>query len=332
MKYPKMIISAWQRTTLLVMAVAALAACNDLIPKEDYVSIGNVTMEEFVVASRTKAAPATALPSTFFCWAQAYSSSSGNQLWMSNETFNKQGSTSTYKSSNKYGTIPSGYSIKYWAIAISNTAYIYPTYSSTDGFVMNAQTDNNANNQEDILVASSATVSGSSASASLSFEHVLCQVKINTAFDNVLAGTVTEVTLTNVKKVGAYFFNSGTWTTSGTAGSVTFGTSQVISTTSENVQLGTDAKAFMLIPQTLPSTSKLRVAINGMTVETSMSGVVLTKGRCVTLRIKFSSDSVSTGNDTDAAVVSPMSAPYKMFVEIEEDDIEDKTFVPNKNF
>lgn len=328
MKYPKMIISAWWRTALLVMAVAALAACNDLIPKEDYVSIGNVTMEEFAVAPRTKAAPATALPSTFSCWVYAGSGTSAKPTYMANETFTKQGSTTTYKSALKHGKMSDA--IQFHALApvgATGVSELPATGTALSSATFKYVTPDASTNQTDLMHGTGSSAS-SSASHSIAFSHILCQVRIHTAFDNVVAGSVTTVTLTNVNKTGYYGFSGGSWSSLSNAGSVSFTASQTLTTANENVQIGTDAQTFMLIPQTLPSTSKLQVKVGSTTYETSMSGVVLTKGRRVTLRIKFSSSSISTGNDTDAAVASPMSAPYKMFVEIEEDDIEDKNLRP----
>lgn len=287
------------------------ASCDGIEPEGGHVFL-SATPEVWENARPwTKAAPATALPNNIRVWAYtgatsaASYGSSAYPDYMAAETFTSVSGTS-WRSANKHGVLPSGNWIKYWALAPADApsggSYSLPAKNTVfTGASFTYTTPDASVNHPDLMVASATPVNGSAAAASLSFSHVLCQVRIHTAFDNVPAGSVTTVTLTNVMKVGTYSLNSGDWTSTSSPGSVSFTASQSLTTSSENVQIGTDAQTFMLLPQTLPSNSNLQVTVAGTTYTTSMSGVVLTKGRRVTLRVKFSDNSVTTGNDTSRA-------------------------------
>lgn len=299
-------------TNYLAMAMLMLAAsCEGIEPQGDYVSLSASPQVWETAVPWTKAAPATSLPTTFRVWAYTGTSSAGSYGssaypdYMAAETFTFV-SGSSWRSANKHGVLSSGNWIKYWALAPADApsggSYSLPAKNTVfTGASFTYTTPDASVNQPDLMVASATPVNGSAAASSLSFSHVLCQVRIHTAFDNVPAGSVTTVTLTNVKKVGTFSLNSGDWTSTSNPGNVSFTASQSLTTSSENVQIGTDAQTFMLLPQTLPSNSNLQVTVAGTTYSTSMSGVVLTKGRRVTLRVKFSDNSVTTGNDTSRA-------------------------------
>lgn len=287
----------------LAVVLAAFLTASCVEPMEsDYVHLGACEVTVFEEAPATKAAPATAVPTTFPVWAFAYTGSTpGTPNYMCGETMTK--SSTTWQSALRHANIPSGTNIKYWAVAPSGASGLSAlpgASTSWSSATFTYTTPTAATSQSDLLVASPAAGDGSAAAVTLAFSHVLCQVRIHTAFDNVTACTVNTVTLTNVKTVGTWSLSSGSWSLGGTTGNVTFSPSQAITAASENTQLGTDAMAFMLLPQTLPSTCNLQVATSAGTFTTSMSGVALTQGRRVTLRIKFSNSSTTTYNDVSA--------------------------------
>lgn len=280
------------------------SSCESLTPAEDYLTFDTVGIEEYVEELSTKAAPLTAVPS-FYCWAYPSASTNFNSStasYMAKETFS-QYSGATFRSALKHGAIPSGTYIKYWAVGPTTASGLaFPATGTTwSSATLGYQTPADAASQSDVVVASPTYVNGSAATASMAFSHILCQVRIHTAFDNVPAGSVSTVTLTNVGYNGTYRLSTGTWTSVSGTRNMTFTASQTLTTASENVQIGTDAQAFMLIPQTLSSSCNLQVRVGSTTYTKSMSGVVLTAGRRVTLRITFSANSISTPNDTDNA-------------------------------
>ena len=298
---------------LTILALAALFAASCAEPLEDiYVEMSDVRVERFDDEPATKSAPLASMSSTFTCWSYV---NDGTPSYMCRETMTKSGSV--WVSALKHGNIPSGTNIRYYGLAPYNASYMtVPAYNTTwANSTLVYQCPAASTSQEDIIVANSGLCNGSATTASMTFSHILCQVRIHTCFDNVPAGSVTTVNLTNVAYNGTYKFSTDSWTSVSGTRTMTFTASQSLTTASENVQIGTDNQTMMLIPQTLPSSSQLQVRVGSTTYSTSMSGVVLTKGRRVTLRIIFNSTtSISTGNDTDCA------PEYDMNVEVQYED------------
>lgn len=297
---------------LAILALAALFAASCAEPLEDArVEMTDVRLEGYADEVGTKSAPLASMPSAFTCWSYV---NDGTPSYMCRETMTKSGSV--WVSALKHGTVPAGTNLRYYGLAPYNASYMtVPAYNTTWANSTLVYTCPAAStSQEDIIVADSGLKSGSAAAVSMTFSHILCQVRIHTAFDNVPAGSVTTVSLTNVGYSGTYKFSTGAWTVSGTR-TMTYTASQTLTASSENVQIGTDAQTFMLIPQTLPSTCNLQVRVGSTTYTKSMSGVVLTMGRRVILRIVFNAaTSISTGNDTDGA------PEYDMDVKVEYED------------
>lgn len=296
-----------KKTLLVLMMAMLLASCAEWA-EDGYVTMEDVFINGFESPVPTKAAPLSSMPSTFVCWSYV---NDGTPSYMCRETMTQTGSV--WKSALKHAAIATGTNLRYYGLGSYNASYMtVPGYNTTwANSTLVYDCPAASGNQGDIIVADSGIKNGSAASASLTFSHILCQVRIHTAFDNVPAGSVTTVNLTNVGYNGTYKFSTGAWTSVTGARTMTFTASQTLTTASENVQIGTDAQTMMLIPQTLPSSSQLQVRVGSTTYSTSMSGVVLTKGRRVTLRIIFNSTtSISTGNDTDCA------PEYDMNVEV----------------
>lgn len=299
-----------KKTLLVLMMAMLLASCAEWV-EDGYVTMEDVFINDFESPVPTKAAPLSSMPSTFVCWSYV---NDGTPSYMCRETMTQSGSV--WKSALKHATIATGTNLRYYGLAPYNASYMtVPAYNTTwANSTLVYDCPAASGNQGDIIVADSGVKNGSAASASLTFSHILCQVRIHTAFDNVPAGSVTTVSLTNVGYSGTYRFSTGAWTVSGTR-TMTYTASQTLTASSENVQIGTDAQTFMLIPQTLPSTCNLQVKVGSTTYTKSMSGVVLTKGRRVILRIVFNAaTSISTGNDTDGA------PEYDMDVKVEYED------------
>ena len=300
---------------LLTFALATLVAASCVEPLEDsHVTMTDVRLEGYGDEVGTKSAPLSSMPSTFHCWAYV---GDNTPSYMCREGMTYNNSTGKWVSALKHGNIPSGTNIRYYGLAPYNATYMtVPAYNTTwANSTLVYQCPAASTSQEDIIVANSGLCNGSATAASMTFSHILCQVRIHTCFDNVPAGSVTTVNLTNVAYNGTYKFSTDSWTSVSGTRTMTFTASQSLTTASENVQIGTDAQTMMLIPQTLPSSSQLQVRVGSTTYSTSMSGVVLTKGRRVTLRIIFNSTtSISTGNDTDCA------PEYDMNVEVQYED------------
>lgn len=298
---------------LTILALAALFAASCVEPLEDArVEMTDVYLEGYTDEVATKSAPLASMPSTFTCWSYV---NDGTPSYMCRETMTKSGSV--WVSALKHGTVATGTNLRYYGLAPYNASYMtVPAYNTTWANSTLAYTcPADAASQSDVIVADSGVKNGSAAAVSMTFSHILCQVRIHTAFDNVPAGSVTTVSLTNVGYSGTYKFSTGAWTSVSGTRTMTFTASQSLTASSENVQIGTDAQAFMLIPQTLPSTCNLQVRVGSTTYTKSMSGVVLTKGRRVILRIVFNAaTSISTGNDTDGA------PEYDMDVKVEYED------------
>ena len=296
-----------KKTLLVLMMALAVASCAEWA-EDGYVTMEDVFIDDFESPVPTKAAPLSSMPSTFVCWSYV---NDGTPSYMCRETMTQSGSV--WKSALKHATIATGTNLRYYGLGSYNSSYMtVPGYNTTwANSTLVYDCPAASGNQGDIIVADSGIKNGSATSASLTFSHILCQVRIHTAFDNVPAGSVTTVNLTNVGYNGTYKFSTGAWTSVTGARTMTYTASQTLTTASENVQIGSDAQTMMLIPQTLPSSSQLQVRVGSTTYTTSMSGVVLTKGRRVTLRIIFNAtSSISTGNDTDCA------PEYDMNVEV----------------
>lgn len=298
---------------LFLLLLLFAAACQTLSPSEDFVYLEGVGVAEFSEGPLSKAAPLTSIPS-FYCWGYVYSGTSGPGAaapgLFARELFSRY-SGSTFRSAGRHGNVTDNYKCRYWGYAPAGASGIsseagYAT--GWNGTWFSYTTPDAAASQSDIVVAVSGETAGSATVTTMTFNHVLCQVRVHTSFDNVPAGNVSNIQLTAVKYTGNY--TASGWSSVGGSRTFSFNPGKNISAASENAELSSDSNCWMLLPQIL--TGNLKVTVSGITYTTSMSGVVLTAGRRITLRCKFSDASVSTGNDTDMAADA-------MIVEITDD-------------
>lgn len=153
--------------------------------------------------------------------------------------------------------------------------------------------------QQDLLVSVSGEMAGNTSSGvSLNFDHVLTAVRFTTG-DEMLAGSISKITLKNVYGSGSHTMGSDSW--DGYGGKKDFGQTLSVSVDGSADQDITPIEAtFMMLPQTLPEGASIEVVytdkLSGTrrTLTASIEGGEWPIGKTVTYRISTSSIAIES--------------------------------------
>lgn len=291
---------------LRISALAALlllitgCAWQEMSEQEDYVRLRAAVGDVRIVS--TKGSPVTTLGTTFNLWAYVYEDggSVGTPNYMCGEVFSETGTAGTYQSTLIHGKIPTGYTVKYWALTPETvtalgglTALPNATTSGVPSFSYTVPSS--VASQTDLLVACTDWAGGSSTAPALAFQHVLSGVQFY-ATTSLPSCTVTRVELSEIHTKGTYtegssWSNLDTKSTLGIVKNVTF-----TNGTEKPVYVGDDT--MMLIPGSLTSGSKLSVRYKvgdsaEKTAVADISAVPLPQGTLTKIILGISNDTIT---------------------------------------
>lgn len=161
---------------------------------------------------------------------------------------------------------PSGGQVRFFAIAPcpDGNALQYSTTASDKGAPKVRYTvPEDVKEQKDLLVATATATDQAHSGIGLNFAHVLSAIQIKAGKD-MMAGTITQITLEGVAGTGTLDLGTQTWTPTGTTGRYTFEPDQFLDnkddhTTGEVKDLATGEMTLLMIPQTLTTASKLTI-------------------------------------------------------------------------
>lgn len=284
----------------VLLLLAAGCAWLDRSETEDYVILQAALGDVQVVS--TKGAPTTSLGNTFNVWAYVYpaSGSIGTPNYTCGEVFTKQGATTTYESALIHGRIPTGYTVKYWALTPETVTALgglsaLPNATTSGVPSFSYTVPSSVASQTDLLVACTDWAGGSSTAPALAFQHVLSGVQFY-ATTSLPSCTVTRVELSEIHTKGTYtegssWSNLDTKSTLGIVKNVTF-----TNGTEKPVYVGDDT--MMLIPGSLTSGSKLSVRYKvgdsaEKTAVADISAVPLPQGTLTKIILGISNDTIT---------------------------------------
>jgi hypothetical protein len=201
----------------------------------------------------------------------------------------------------------SGRNIRFFAYAPYNASGVVLSANTTAGTPTITYTVPSAvANQNDLLtVATAGIVGDGSVAAELTFSHALTAVRFVT--DDVMAGTISKISLKGVYSKGTHVIGSDTWSSQTTAADFT----QTLTTTvdgSSGVEIVPSATTFMMLPQTLPTGATLEVVYTDDATDTerTLSASIATgtwpTGKTVTYNVSLR-PAVSDG--TSATLAPP---------------------------
>lgn len=284
----------------VLLLLAAGCAWLDRSETEDYVILQAALGDVQVVS--TKGTPTTSLGNTFNVWAYVYpaSGSIGTPNYTCGEVFTKQGATTTYESALIHGRIPTGYTVKYWALTPETVTALgglsaLPNATTSGVPSFSYTVPSSVASQTDLLVACTDWAGGSSTAPALAFQHVLSGVQFY-ATTSLPSCTVTRVELSEIHTKGTYtegssWSNLDTKSTLGIVKNVTF-----TNGTEKPVYVGDDT--MMLIPGSLTSGSKLSVRYKvgdsaEKTAVADISAVTLPQGTLTKIILGISNDTIT---------------------------------------
>lgn len=257
----------------VLLLLAAGCAWLDRSETEDYVILQAALGDVQVVS--TKGTPTTSLGNTFNVWAYVYpaSGSIGTPNYTCGEVFTKQGATTTYESALIHGRIPTGYTVKYWALTPETVTALgglsaLPNATTSGVPSFSYTVPSSVASQTDLLVACTDWAGGSSTAPALAFQHVLSGVQFYYATQNTTpAVQVKSLSLTKVVQTGTFTWTTGTCTctpSSAESDKVSFTPAGGASSNTPSSNTGNDVIAngvntLLLIPQTLVSANKMVV-------------------------------------------------------------------------
>lgn len=179
--------------------------------------------------------------------------------------------------------------------------YAYAPYNAS-GMTLSAQTvagpptigytvPSDVTQQTDLVTATADVPANNGSAVALQFGHALTAVKFSTG-DDFISGTITDITLKNVYGKGNYTIGSTSW--SGQADKKDF--TQTLSVgISQNSDITTGVKTFMMIPQTLPSDAQIVITYtdslsnSNWTLTANIGGQTWEMGKTVIYKISTSS-------------------------------------------
>lgn len=276
----------------VLLLLAAGCAWLDRSETEDYVILQAALGDVQVVS--TKGTPTTSLGNTFNVWAYVYpaSGSIGTPNYTCGEVFTKQGATTTYESALIHGRIPTGYTVKYWALTPETVTALgglsaLPNATTSGVPSFSYTVPSSVASQTDLLVACTDWAGGSSTAPALAFQHVLSGVQFYYATTGSLVSncTIKSISVTEVKPSGTYTEGNATpWVPSGATQSYSVSSNVAVTALGQTLYAG--ANTLMLIPQTLPSTARLQVTYSigsgsDITATASLDGFVLSQGSMI---------------------------------------------------
>ena len=221
----------------------------------------------------------------------SWSESTGSPNYMYNTEVTEASAWTT-----SYHWPGSGHNVRFFAYAPYNGTGIALSDKTTSGTPTITYTVPAAvADQKDLLVTASAeyTSAPSGGTASLAFAHALTAVRFATG-DDMLAGTVTKITLKGVYGSATLAMGSTTWNNYGTIGNFTQALSKTVNG-SANEEITPSTATFMMLPQTLPSGASIEIIYTDRltgtqrTLSASIDGSSWPIGQTVTYRISTSS-------------------------------------------
>lgn len=160
----------------------------------------------------------------------------------------------------------------FWPVGVSTLKAVYAympvsvsgrTITKTAGSapVFSYTVPTSPDSQVDLLTAVTTNVAkANGTSIPLTFGHILSGIWFSVG-SNSKSGTIKSITITGVKNVGSYTFGSTAWTN--TSGSVSI--TKTVNYTSDGTSgapILAKTNPILVIPQTLPSTSKISIVFN----------------------------------------------------------------------
>lgn len=206
-----------------------------------------------------------------------------------------------------------GQNVRFFAYAPYNGPGITISDINTTGTpYITYKVPSDVNDQKDLLVAASSEMTGeATAEVPLTFNHALTAIQFITGED-VLAGTISKITLKGVYSTAQYMLGSNSWSKLDVATNF----SQTLSVEvdgSTNQPVTASATSFMMLPQTLPNGAQVEVTYKDnltnttRTLRASIAGSEWPMGKVVTYRITTQSiDIVPT-----FTVTAPSSFNYQ---------------------
>lgn len=188
-----------------------------------------------------------------------------------------------------------GSKIKFFAYAPYNGAGITLSALTTAGTPSIGYTvPNDVADQKDLLIAASGELPGNaSGTAPLQFGHALTAVKFVTG-DNMMAGTVSKITISGVYSKATQKMGASTWGSYGTLASFSQTLSLPVDGTAGET-ITTPPQTFMMLPQILPGKAVIEIVFvdktinKSWTLTASIKGSEWPIGKTVTYRISTTS-------------------------------------------
>lgn len=217
----------------------------------------------------------------------------GGQYFM-NETARKSGNN--WVPAHTYYWPGSNRQLRFLAWAPTDAFQAVP--NTPNATTLQYTTPTEAKNQRDLVAAAtdfmeSPANDGTCTPVSLNFKHLCTAVIIKTG-EQMTAGTIKRVSITNVKNSGSYDMATEKWNLNNSTTNYTvlpnFATT---GSTSDDTKLNSGDATFMLLPQKLGEDSKLEVEFqdnisgNYRTLSASLSGAEWPRGKTVTYRLSI---------------------------------------------
>ncbi len=173
----------------------------------------------------------------------------------------------------------------------------YPTVSA-ENTTIKYTVPTDASKQHDLMAAATPFIdcpatSGGISPVELQFKHLCTAVMIKTSA-NMAAGTIKSATITGVRHTGTYDMTASQWTLDPQTTDYTITpNANTTATTPDGTQLYNGDAAFMMLPQTLGTESKLEVVFHDNNSNTdrilsaSLNGAVWPMGKTVTYRLSI---------------------------------------------
>lgn len=206
-------------------------------------------------------------------------SNQGNNRWTTDNTYYWPGN---------------GHTLRFYALTPANAGIQMP--AAPESTQLSSYTvPANVAEQHDILVATTAELSGSyNQAVPLTFEHICTAIKFETG-SQMQPGSIKSVTLKGVKTTGAYDMSSGKWTLTEATGDYTQTLNKAMSgSDTEGSEVTTAAQTFMMLPQTLPAGATVEVVFQDQvtgterTLSAPIAEAEWPQGKTVTYKISIS--------------------------------------------
>ncbi len=246
-------------------------------------------------ATPTRAAQITGMGDygSFGVYGYQNNKSQGSTLLLMNNVTMTNTSGNEWTSEDTYYWMGENFSYQFYAYApANNTAFTTPTTNAGRQFsyVVPAA----VNNQSDIVVASTAELTGNyNRTVPLTFHHICSAIQFVVDKSEAI-GSIKSVRITGVLNAGTYDMESNRWALSPTAaGEYLLDGSKTLNATTETV-FNIGEQTLILLPQTCPETARVEVVLHDdvlnvdRTLTASLAGHTWQMGKTTVYRISSS--------------------------------------------